>query len=106
MPVPASAPSARRSWTWRRAAGQCPIILAHAGISDLSWLSRVVPDQPNLFFDTAWIVPADLLALFALVPLGRILYGSDAPYMDVDFRWRSRCAARTSPASRRTPSRS
>lgn len=28
---------------------QCPIILAHAGISDLSWLSRVVPDQPNLF---------------------------------------------------------
>jgi predicted TIM-barrel fold metal-dependent hydrolase len=64
---------------------QCPIILAHAGISDLSWLSRVVPDQPNLFFDTAWIVPADLLALFALVPPGRILYGSDAPYMDVDL---------------------
>jgi predicted TIM-barrel fold metal-dependent hydrolase len=64
---------------------QCPIILAHAGISDLSWLSRVVPDQPNLFFDTAWIVPADLLALFALVPPGRILYGSDAPYMDIDL---------------------
>jgi predicted TIM-barrel fold metal-dependent hydrolase len=64
---------------------QCPIILAHAGISDLSWLSRVVPEQPNLFFDTAWIVPADLLALFALVPPGRILYGSDAPYMDVEL---------------------
>lgn len=64
---------------------QCPIILAHAGISDLSWLSRAVPEQPNLFFDTAWIVPADLLALFALVPPGRILYGSDAPYMDVEL---------------------
>ena len=64
---------------------QCPIILAHAGVSDLSWLSPVVPDQPNLFFDTAWMVPADLLALFALVPPGRILYGSDAPYMDIDL---------------------
>ena len=64
---------------------QCPIILAHAGISDLSWLSPVVPEQPNLFFDTAWMVPADLLALFALVPPGRILYGSDAPYMDVEL---------------------
>jgi predicted TIM-barrel fold metal-dependent hydrolase len=44
-----------------------------------------VPDQPNLFFDTAWMVPADLLALFALVPPGRILYGSDAPYMTSTF---------------------
>ncbi len=61
----------------------CPIVLAHAGISDLAWLWRVVPDHPNLFFDTAWMVPADLLALFALVPPGRILYGSDAPYMDM-----------------------
>lgn len=64
---------------------QCPIVLAHAGISDLSWLWRVVPEHPNLFFDTAWLVPADLLALFALVPPGRILYGSDAPYMDIDL---------------------
>jgi uncharacterized protein len=61
----------------------CPIVLAHAGISDLAWLWPEVPEHPNLFFDTAWIVPADLLALFALVPPGRILYGSDAPYMDV-----------------------
>lgn len=64
---------------------QCPIILAHAGVCDLSWLSRVVPDYPNLFFDTAWMVPADLLALFAMVPPGRILYGSDAPYMRPDL---------------------
>jgi hypothetical protein len=63
----------------------CRIVLAHAGVSDLAWLWRVVPDHPNLFFDTAWLVPADLLALFALVPPGRILYGSDAPYMDVEL---------------------
>ncbi len=59
----------------------CPIILAHAGVSDLAWLWRVVPEHPNLFFDTAWWNPADLLAFFALVPPGRILFGSDAPYM-------------------------
>lgn len=64
---------------------ECPIVLAHAGVSDLAWLWRVVPEHPNLFFDTAWLVPADLLALFALVPPGRILYGSDAPYMDVEL---------------------
>jgi len=63
----------------------CPIVLAHAGISDLAWLWREVPDHPNMFFDTAWLVPSDLLALFALVPPGRILYGSDAPFMDIEL---------------------
>lgn len=61
-----------------------PIVLAHAAISDLSWLWREVPAHPNLFFDTAWWNPADLLALFSLVPPGRILFGSDAPYMDLE----------------------
>jgi len=64
---------------------ECPIVLAHAGISDLAWLWPLLPEHRNLFFDTAWLVPADLLALFALVPPGRILYGSDAPYMDVEL---------------------
>ena len=26
------------------------LILAHAGICDLSWIWRVAPDYPNLFF--------------------------------------------------------
>ena len=56
------------------------LILAHAGISDLSWLWRHAPDHPNLFFDTSWWGPDDLLALFRLVPPGQILLGSDAPY--------------------------
>jgi len=56
------------------------LILAHAGISDLGWIWRCVDDHPNLYFDTAWWSAADLLALFALVPPGRILWASDAPY--------------------------
>lgn len=62
----------------------CPIILAHAGISDLCWLWEEVEDHPNLLFDTSWWNAADLIALFSLVPPGRILFGSDAPYMDLE----------------------
>ena len=64
-------------------AGEHPdarLILAHAGICDLSWIWRVAPDYPNLLFDTAWWMPADLRALFALVPPGQIVFASDAPY--------------------------
>jgi predicted TIM-barrel fold metal-dependent hydrolase len=56
------------------------LILAHAGISDLSWLWRHADERPNLLYDTSWWTPADFLALFSLVPPGRILFGSDAPY--------------------------
>jgi len=55
-------------------------ILAHAGVCDLSWIWRVAADHPNLLFDTAWWMPADLQALFALVPPGQVLFASDAPY--------------------------
>ncbi len=64
-------------------AGEFPdarLILAHAGICDLSWIWRVAADHPNLLFDTAWWMPADLTALFALVAPGQILFASDAPY--------------------------
>jgi uncharacterized protein len=56
------------------------LILAHAGISDLSWIWHEAADHPNLFFDTAWWSPSDVQALFALVPPGQILMASDAPY--------------------------
>jgi predicted TIM-barrel fold metal-dependent hydrolase len=56
------------------------LVLAHAGISDLAWIWREASDLPNLFFDTAWWTTTDLLALFAYVPPGRVLFGSDAPY--------------------------
>ena len=57
-----------------------PLILAHLGVTDLAWIWRHLGDHPSLFFDTAWWNPADHLALFAHVPPGRILLGSDAPF--------------------------
>jgi len=69
-------------------AGEFPnarLILAHAGICDLSWIWRAAPDHPNLLFDTAWWLPSDLLALFSLVPPGQILFASDAPYGNTGF---------------------
>lgn len=56
------------------------LILAHAAISDLAWIWRHAPEHPNLFFDTSWWSPSDLLALLTLVPPGQVLFGSDAPY--------------------------
>ena len=56
------------------------LILAHAAISDLSWLGPVAADHPGLYFDAAWWDISDLIALFAWVPPGRILYASDTPY--------------------------
>ena len=56
------------------------IVLAHAGISDLSWIWAEARGLPNLLFDTSWWNVADLTALFATVAPGQILYGSDIPY--------------------------
>jgi uncharacterized protein len=56
------------------------LILAHAAISDLAWLWRVLPDHPNLLIDTAWWDPADMMALFTLVPPRNIVWASDSPY--------------------------
>src|SRR6202012_6158153 len=55
-------------------------ILAHAAVSDLAWLWRLMPENPNLFCDTSWWNPADFVALFSLVPPGQILWGSANPY--------------------------
>jgi uncharacterized protein len=56
------------------------LILAHAGISDLAWIWRAAREHRNLLFDTAWWSPSDVQALFALVPPGQVVLGSDAPY--------------------------
>src|SRR5215207_10422069 len=56
------------------------LILAHAAISDLAWLWRVLPEHPNVFIDTAWWNPTDLVALFALAPPASVLFASDSPY--------------------------
>jgi predicted TIM-barrel fold metal-dependent hydrolase len=56
------------------------LILAHAAISDLAWLWRVLPEHPNVFIDTSWWNPADLIAVFALVPPAQVVWASDSPY--------------------------
>jgi hypothetical protein len=56
------------------------LILAHCGISDLAWLWKVLPDHPNVFLDTAWWAPADIIAMFTLVPPANIVWASDSPY--------------------------
>lgn len=66
-----------------RLSGEFPdarLILAHAAISDLAWLWRVLPEHPNLLVDTAWWTPADLIALLTLAPPASVLFASDSPY--------------------------
>ena len=59
---------------------EAKIILAHAAVTDLSWIWRHVEDHPNLYIDTSWWVPVDMMILFSHVPPGRILFASDVPY--------------------------
>ena len=56
------------------------MILAHCAISDLAWLTRELPAHPNVYIDTSWWHPSDLLALFCLAPPGQVLWASDSPY--------------------------
>ena len=56
------------------------LILAHAAISDLAWLWRVLPEHPNVLIDSAWWNPVDLVAMFALCPPANLVWASDSPY--------------------------
>jgi predicted TIM-barrel fold metal-dependent hydrolase len=56
------------------------VILAHCGISDLSWIWHDAQRLRNLYFDLSWWSAADVLAVMGLVPAGQILFASDAPY--------------------------
>jgi hypothetical protein len=56
------------------------LILAHCAISDLAWLVRELPEHPNVFVDTSWWHPSDLMALYCLAPPGQVLFASDSPY--------------------------
>ncbi len=72
-----------------RLSGEFPdarLILAHCAISDLAWLWRELPDHPNLFIDTSWWAPADVLAMFALCPPGNIAVGERLALRRADHR--------------------
>jgi uncharacterized protein len=55
------------------------LILAHCAVGTFEHVVPHAVDVANLYFDTSWWNPADVWALFRMVPPGRILYGSDIP---------------------------
>jgi predicted TIM-barrel fold metal-dependent hydrolase len=56
------------------------LIIAHAGIADMSGLAGHFAGRPNVFFDSSVWSPVDLLDLLRLVSPEQILFASDYPY--------------------------
>src|SRR5213592_70480 len=56
------------------------LIIAHAGIADLSELAGHFSGKAGVFFDTSVWSPIDLLSLFHLVSPEQVVYASDFPY--------------------------
>jgi predicted TIM-barrel fold metal-dependent hydrolase len=59
---------------------EAQLIIAHAGIADLSGLAGHFAGHAGVFFDTSVWSAIDLLGFFRLVPPEQILYASDYPY--------------------------
>ena len=59
---------------------EATLIIAHAGIADLSGLAGHFAGKAGVFFDTSVWSPIDLLSFFRLVPPEQIVYASDYPY--------------------------
>jgi predicted TIM-barrel fold metal-dependent hydrolase len=59
---------------------EAQLIIAHAGIADLSGLASHFAGKSGVFFDTSVWSAIDLLEFFHLVPPEQILYASDYPY--------------------------
>ena len=57
-----------------------PLIIAHAGIADMSHLARAMAGRRNVFFDTSTWSPVDLLDFYRQIPPEQVLYASDYPY--------------------------
>ena len=56
------------------------LIIAHAGIADLTGLAGRFAGKAGVFFDTSVWSPIDLLSILRLVPPEQIVYASDYPY--------------------------
>jgi predicted TIM-barrel fold metal-dependent hydrolase len=56
------------------------LIIAHAGIADLSGLASHFAGKAGVFFDTSVWSAIDLLEFFHLVPPEQVVYASDYPY--------------------------
>ena len=59
---------------------EATLIIAHAGIADLSGLAGNFAGKPGVYFDTSVWSAVDLLSFFRLVPPEQIVYASDYPY--------------------------
>jgi len=59
---------------------EAQLIIAHAGIADLTGLAGHFAGRAGVFFDTSVWSPIDLLSFFRLVPPEQVLYASDYPY--------------------------
>jgi predicted TIM-barrel fold metal-dependent hydrolase len=59
---------------------EAQLIIAHAGIADLSGLAGHFAGKAGVFFDTSVWSPIDLLSFFHLVPPEQVVYASDYPY--------------------------
>src|SRR5690349_10233975 len=59
---------------------EAQLIIAHAGIADLTGLAGCFAGKAGVFFDTSVWSAVDLLSFFRLVPPEQIVYASDYPY--------------------------
>jgi len=59
---------------------EAQLVIAHAGIADLSALARTFAGKAGVFFDTSVWSPVDLLDFYRQMPPEQILYASDYPY--------------------------
>jgi uncharacterized protein len=59
---------------------EAQLIIAHAGIADLSGLAGRFAGKAGVFFDTSVWSPVDLLSFFHQVSPEQVLYASDYPY--------------------------
>jgi uncharacterized protein len=56
------------------------LILAHGAICDQGILTSRLADHPGVLYDISCFFPLDVIALFARVPVERIVFASDPPY--------------------------
>jgi predicted TIM-barrel fold metal-dependent hydrolase len=59
---------------------EAQLIIAHAGIADLSALARRLAGKPGVFWDTSVWSPIDLLDFYRQVPPEQVVWASDYPY--------------------------
>src|SRR5579859_3140112 len=73
-------PIADNLWRLVDAYPEAQLIIAHAGIADLTGLAGHFAGHAGVFFDTAVWSAIDLLSFHRLVPPEQVLYASDYPY--------------------------